>query len=179
MRCGAGARFENITFSNLILSNVTGPISIGLDSKRRGNSTGDAQQALGIVRNIAFNGIRATVVAQGRQHPDLPFKSDFRPGETRSCIVLNGVGAEFLEKISFQDVHVNYEGGGTAAEAVRDVPKLAGEYFEIGTAPAYGIYVRNVRGLTLQNVRFEVTAPDLRPAIVFDNVSDASLNGLG
>jgi len=28
MRCGANTRFENITFSNLIMEDVTGPISI-------------------------------------------------------------------------------------------------------------------------------------------------------
>jgi hypothetical protein len=102
----------------------------------------------------------------------------FRLGETRSCIVLNGVGSDFLEGISFQDVHVSYEGGGTAEESMVDVPKLAGEYFEIGTPPAYGIYARNVRGLTMNNVRLEVTKPDLRPAVIFDNVADVTVNGL-
>src|SRR4030095_7039025 len=60
----------------------------------------------------------------------------------------------------------------------RQVPQLAGEYFEIGTPPAYGFYARNVRGLTLNNVRFERTKPEQRPAIVFDNVSDALGKGL-
>ncbi len=178
MRCGARGRLENITFSNLILKNVTGPISIGLDSARRGTSVDTVQPVKGIVRNINFNGIRATVVAEGRQHEDLPWPQKFRPGETRSCIVLNGVGNDFLEGISFQDVHVTYEGGGTLEEATAEVPKLAGEYFEIGTPPAYGIYARNVRGLTLNNVRLEVTKPDLRPAVIFDNVVDAAVNGL-
>ena len=175
MRCGARARFENIMFSNLIMKNVTGPISIGLDSTRR-NST--AAQQKGIVRNIVFNGIRATVVAEGTPHPDQPWPQKFRPGETRQCIVLNAVGDEFLEHISFQDVHVTYEGGGTAEESKREIPPIAGEYFEIGTPPAYGIYARNVRGLTLSNIRLEVTKPDLRPAVVFENVSDATVNAL-
>ena len=178
MRCGARSRFENITFSNLVMKDVTGPISIGLDSTSRRSASDAAPRVKGVVRNIAFNGIRATVVAVGRQHADLPFKSDYRPGETRTCVVLNGVGDEFLENISLQDVHVTYEGGGTAEEAGREVPQMAGEYFETGTPPAYGLYARNVRGLTLNNVRFEVAAPDLRPAVVFDHVADASVNGL-
>ena len=32
IRVGAGARLENVSFSNLVMRNVTGPISIGLDS---------------------------------------------------------------------------------------------------------------------------------------------------
>jgi len=113
------------------------------------------------------------------QFADLPFPSVYRDGETRTCITLNGVGADVLENISFTDIQVTYEGGGTAAEAaLRDVPKVAGEYFEIGTLPAYGLYARNVRGLTLNQVRFEVREPDVRPAVVFDRVVDAVANGV-
>jgi hypothetical protein len=93
--------------------------------------------------------------------------------------VLNGVGENFLEGISLSDIQITFEGGGTSEEAARrDVPKMAGEYFELGVLPAYGLYARNVRGLTLQNVRFEVTKSDLRPAVVFENVEDVGVNGL-
>lgn len=178
-RFGARSRFENILFSNLVMRNVTGPISIGLDSTRRNpNSNSPQPAARGVVRNIKFNSIRAIVVAEGKQHDDLPWPQKFRPGETRQCIVLNGAGEDVLENISFQDVHVSYEGGGTADEAKREVPNMAGEYFEIGTPPAYGLYARNVRGLALNNVRFDVTTPDLRPALVFENVADAALHAL-
>jgi hypothetical protein len=165
---------------------VTGPISIGLRSNggRRG-STGDVKKTdetprpKGIVRNIAFNGIRAAVVAEGRQYPDLAWEQGYRPGETRTCITLNAVDGDLIENISFSDVHVTYEGGGTAEEAaLRELPQVAGEYFEIGPRPAYGLFARNVRGLTLHNVRLEVTKPDLRPAVVFDHVSDAAVNSL-
>ncbi|MEA2735465.1 MAG: hypothetical protein QOE14_1916 [Humisphaera sp.] len=191
MRFGRGSRAENISFSNLVMRNVTGPISIGLDSTaRRRSSTSQAvtnpatataatTQPRGVVRNISFNHIRATVVAQGFQHADLPFPSDFRPGELHSCIVINGAHADdVIENISFDDVHITFAGGGTAAEAAREIPKMAGEYFEIGTPPAYGVYARNVRGLTLHNARLETTEPDLRPAVVFDHVDDASVNGV-
>ncbi|HEV3196395.1 MAG TPA: glycosyl hydrolase family 28 protein [Bryobacteraceae bacterium] len=186
MRCGAGSRIENVAFSNLIMNNVTGPISVGLDSTSRrpaqtapGPAPAPANpRTKGIVRNLMFNGIRATVVSEGRQFADMPFKNNFRPGETRTCITLNGVGDEFLEGITLNDIHVTYGGGGTAEEAARrDVPKMAGEYFELGTLPAYGMYARGVRGLSMSNVRFEVATPDLRPAMVFDRVEDASVTG--
>jgi hypothetical protein len=178
IRCGGQSRMENISFSNLIMKNVTGPISIGLDSSyRRPSDSAGAQVSKGVVRNISFQGIRATVVS-GRQLEDLPIPSTFRPGEYKTCIALNGVGNDFLEEISFNNVHITYEGGGTADDAsVREVPQRAGEYFELGVLPAYGMYARNVRGLTLHDVRFEVATPDLRPALVFDHVVDSSING--
>lgn len=177
IRVGAGARLENVSFANLVMRNVTGPISIGLDSnyRRAANAT---PRPKGVIRNLTFQNIRASVVAVGGQYADMPFKNSFRPGETRSCITLNGVGDDYLEGITFNGVHVTYGGGGTADEAARrDVPKMAGEYFEVGTLPAYGLYARNVRGLSLTDVRFEVVEPDLRPAMVLDHVHDATVNG--
>jgi polygalacturonase len=184
MRCGPGSRFENISFSNLVMKNVTGPISIGLGPRRPGVSAQtpspseplEATGKAGIVRNISFTGIQATVVVP-EQFPDVPFTSGYNPGEIRSCIALNAVDA-FIEKITFSDVHVTFAGGGTSEEAsVRDVPKVVGEYYETGVLPSYALFARNVRGLTLSNVRFEVTAPEARPAAVLDHVEDVSING--
>jgi hypothetical protein len=178
MHCSPGSRFENILFSNLIMKDVTGPISINLGPQRSRNP-GTKQRPSGIVRNVSFSNIRATVV-KPVPLPDAEFPSAYRSGELLSCIVLNSFDDQYLENISFNDVHVTYPGGGTAEQgALREVPKVAGEYFEIGTPPAYALYARNVRGLILQNVRFEKALADLRPAIIFDHVEDASAVGLG
>lgn len=175
LRCDARSRFENISFSNLVLKDVTGPISIGLGPQRPEQ---DGKTKPGIVRNISFNGIRA-VVAKPRALPETDIGSRFNPGEIFSCIILNGMDEGFIENVCFDDVHVTFPGGGTSEHgAVRDVPKIASEYYAIGVPPAHGLYARNVRGLTLNNVRFELAAPDQRPALILDHVTDATLNGL-
>ena len=135
-------------------------------------------QAAGVIRNISFHGIRATVV-KPFPLPESEWKSNYNPGEVFSCIGLNAVGTGWLENISFDDVHVTFPGGGTAEQAaVRDVPKAIGEYYAAGVFPAWAIYARQVRGLTLNSVRFEIASSDLRPAIVFDHVRDAAMNSL-
>jgi polygalacturonase len=178
MHFGPESQVQNILFSNVVLQDVTGPISINLSNRSRRAGGGGEPTQRGFLRNIGFNGIRATVVSEGKQFPDIAFKQNYRPGETRQCIVLNGIGDAFLEDITLNDVHVTYGGGGTADEARREVPQVAGEYFEIGVPPAYGLFARNVRGLTLNNIRFEVVEPDLRPAIVLDQVSDVAATGI-
>ncbi|HAO79640.1 MAG TPA: glycoside hydrolase, partial [Verrucomicrobia subdivision 3 bacterium] len=192
MRCSPGSRFENISFSNLVLKDVTGPFSIGNGPRRRQPAAISNTQTNpppvddefadprppGICRNISFSGIRCTV-SKPVPLRGAEFASTYNPGEIFSCITLNAFGEAFLENISFNDVHVTFPGGGTAEQAaVRDVPKIVGEYYGIGVPPAYALFARNVRGLTLNNVRFEMAAPDLRPAVVFDHVSDAAVNGL-
>ncbi|HTX35661.1 MAG TPA: glycosyl hydrolase family 28 protein [Bryobacteraceae bacterium] len=178
MHFGPESQVRNLVFSNLVLRDVTGPISIDLNNRGRGDPAANtAPGQKGFLRGISFQGIRAEVVAHGGQFADIAFPQNYRPGETRQCIVLNAIGDCFLEDIVLDDVRVTYGGGGTAAEAEVQVPQVAGEYFEIGTPPAYGLYARNVRGLSLHNVRFEVVNPDLRPAVVLEHVSDAAMNG--
>jgi hypothetical protein len=48
----------------------------------------------------------------------------------------------------------------------------------MGPMPAYGLYARSVHGITLQNIRFQVSTPDLRPPLIFDHVEDAAINGI-
>ncbi|MFI5131649.1 MAG: glycoside hydrolase family 28 protein [Chitinophagales bacterium] len=178
------ASIENLTFSNIIMRNVTGPIGIGFSGPSNNNSGNNAQSTTRpFIRNIVFNAIRATVVAKPIDHPDIHFGVTVREGEKNSCITLNAMGDYYLENISFTDVHVRYAGGGTKEQAAKVVPNIAAEYFGVwdpapGGPPAYGMYARNVKGLSLQNLRFEYDEPDARPAIIFDNVQDASINGL-
>ena len=216
---GGRSRFENMLFSNLVMNNVTGPISISMGSwrgrRRPGmvgtggtnnlasatsgaetNTLADARTNLPgepavatasgelteserpIIRNIVFSNIRATVV-KPFPLPESEWTSGYNPGEVYSCIGLNAIDGNFIENIVFDDVHITFPGGGTAAQAaVRDVPKVVGEYYAVGVFPAYALYARNVRGLTLNNVRFDLTAPDLRPAVVFDHVQDAAITDL-
>jgi len=202
LSCRANSRFENMLFSNLILRDVTGPISISLSSASRRRAPAAAatsaagsgsagvppadegrpaprpHSAPGIIRNISFENIRGNIVAHGRQYPDIPWEQAYRPGEDRTCITLNAVDGDLIENITLSNIHLTYEGGGTLAEAQREVPQIAGEYFEIGDRPAYGLYARNVRALTLDNVRLETATPDHRPAVVLDNITDATLSTL-
>jgi polygalacturonase len=184
MQVRSGDRMENMIFSNLVMQNVTGPIYIGLGSAPRNALNPNQIRAGGIVRNIQFRGITATVAAQPdlTNFPYLPGTpiSDIYPGEHHTCINLTSVPGQVIENITLSDVNVTYAGGGTTeTAAVRDVPQVSGgEYFACGVLPAYGLFARNVRGLTLNNVRFAVASPDARPAVVFDHVADVAINGL-
>jgi polygalacturonase len=181
----SGMQLENLSFSNIIMQNVTGPIGINFSTRAR-NETGGAAMAPGsFVRNISFSNIRATVVKEPTMtYTDMKTIGRVYDGEQNSCITLNGVGEAMIENVSFDDVHVTFAGGGTAELAAkRKIPQTTREYFGVWAEapvgpPAYGLYARNVKGLTLHNVRFEVANPDLRPAVVFDNVRDVAVNGL-
>jgi polygalacturonase len=183
-----GSRFENISFANLVLQQVTGPIHISLGPRTRQNQNVDEglQPTLpketrppAVARNISFSNISGTVTTNPPQLPETTLTSDPRPGEGHSCITLNCIGEATMENISFDNIHLTFGGGGTTEDAARrDLPTIAGEYFMLGPMPAYGFYARNSRGLTLQNVRLQVSTPEMRPAVIFDHVDDVAVSGL-
>jgi hypothetical protein len=169
-----GSVFENISFSNLLLQDVTGPISISIGAQLPPPN----DKTPVIARNISFSNIHGTVTTNPAQLSESSVASGYNPGEVHSCIVLNSVNNSVLENISFDNIHLTFGGGGTAEDAARrDLPQLFGEYFRLGPMPAYGLYARNARGITMQNVRFQVATPDLRPAVILDHVEDVAING--
>jgi hypothetical protein len=186
IKVGAGRMtLENLSFSNLILQDVTGPIGVNFSGHNRNDDGGADPAPAAFVRNLSFSNIRASVVAE----PTMSWK-DMGPavhpfaGEQHSCITLNGMGDAWIENVTLDDVHVTYAGGGTAELAAkRNIPQTSREYFGVWGEepfgpPAYGLFARNVKGLTLNNVRFTVANPDLRPAVVLDNVQDAAIHAL-
>jgi hypothetical protein len=170
-----GGVMENILFDNLVMNNVTGPISVRLGGYLGWKKERKESLPIGVLRNVQFNNIRAVVADNA--YP-LPHEVPAWPGEMKSCINITGVEGYFVEGISLNNVHVTFPGGGTAADAAVNVPELRDhypEYHMFGVLPAYGLYARHARGLALNNVTFDTASPDLRPALVCDDVEDLEL----
>lgn len=161
-----GAVMKDFLFSNILMENVRGPISVWLKGWKVGAGhwavQSDENWEQGRVENISFENIRGT-------SPEIAWGMlVIGTTKTRPC------------RISFSNIDIAFAGGGTTEMARRVVPERDREYPEhgiYGELPAYGLYARHADDLTLNNVRFRLQSPDLRPAIVCDDVSDLELNG--
>ena len=165
-----GVVMRDMVFSNMVMDNVTGPISLRLAGWKMGAGNiwavfDDSHWEKGELRNILFENIRARVPAD----------------QIKSCISITGTPKTRPREITFSNLDITFAGGGTAQEAARrDVPDLEREYpecFIFGVLPAYGLYVHHAQGITLNNVRFHLENEDLRSAIVCDDVQDLTLTG--
>jgi hypothetical protein len=184
LQMAEGAQMKNILFANLVMDNVTGPISLRLGNWVSGilARDGNAGRSIGTFQDVRFSNIRARVAAnaQTERYSSTVFNAGTPfPGEEKSCISITGLPGHPITGISLSDIHITFPGGGTAAEAARrEVPDLQDtypEYFMFGVLPAYGLYAHHVKGLVLNHVRFDLAAPDLRPAIVTDDAEDLTL----
>lgn len=170
-----GGVMENILFDNMLMENVTGPISIRLGGYLGWKNERKESLPIGVFRNVQFSNIRARVAENADA---LPHEVPAFPGERKSCINITGVPGYYLEGVTLSNIHVTFPGGGTQEEAHREVPELRDhypEYHMFGILPAYGMYVRHARGLVCSNLQLDAASPDRRPALVCDDVQDLEL----
>lgn len=171
-----GGVMENISFDNLVMDHVTGPISLRLGGYLGWRQERKESLPVGVLRNIRFSNIRAIVADNA--YP-LPHEVPAFPGEMKSCINLCGVPGFFIENISFAGLRLTFPGGGSQEDSRREVPELRDrypEYHMFGVLPAYGIYLRHAKGLTFEDITLDTASPDLRPALVGEDVEDLELS---
>jgi hypothetical protein len=94
---------------------------------------------------------------------------------------ITGLPGSDVENVTLANISVEFEGEGKKELVEKQVPERPEVYPEsrmFGELPAYGLYCRHVRGLTLSNVRLSTLAPDARHAVVCDDVQDLALDQL-
>ena len=155
-----GGAMENISISNLTMRDiVNAPIFVRLGARGRGPD----QPPIGAARRISI----ANVVAENVS-PD-------------HGILILGLPGHPIEDLRLSNILIEYQGGGTAAQAAREVPEGELEYPEpsrFGIIPAYGLFARHVRGLILDHVELRHVRDDARPALLLTDVADAEFTHL-
>jgi hypothetical protein len=164
-----GATIRNCVFDNLVMDQVSAPLSIFIATWPDIGSTDPNPPMMppGKIHDLQFRGIRAvTRPGPPNAHPD---------GD--STMFFQGHPQSAIENILLQDVTITFSGGGTLEQANRrdivDMDQIdyrkdgywTDHKTTWGVPPAYGLYVRHLNGLTLENVTFQLAAPDQRSAI--------------
>lgn len=146
-----GGMMDQVTITNITMTGVQTPVFMRLGSRR--NPTGS-------LKNVIISNVLATTQSR------IP-----------SCI--SGVPGFYIENVVIRDMIVNCMGGASPEDAARNVPENEKGYPENrmfgNTLPAYGMYLRHAKNVTLDNIQFNLMNPDPRPAILFDDVQEATL----
>ncbi|MHB0998436.1 MAG: glycoside hydrolase family 28 protein [Armatimonadota bacterium] len=172
---------ENMTFSNIVMQNVSAPISLRFGNCHYNGEQRDETHPWGTMRDIMFSNIWANVISEAdlRQAMDGMY---MYPNEERQCTSICGIPGHPIEGVTMSDIHFVYPGGGTVEDAANlNSPELEDEYpeyFMWGVLPAYGLYARHAKDLTLNNIRFELKSNDHRPALVCDDIDGLNIHAL-
>lgn len=152
-----GGRLERIIVSHIRMSNVRAPIFVRRGKRGRGQDVPIA----GTLENISIS----NVVAVG--------------AITASSIT--GVPGYPVSEIRLENVRITARGGGEAQVESPIVPEMEKRYpdaYMFRDLPAYGLYCRHVRGLTLNALKLDADRPDGRPAVVLHDVHRGHMRSL-
>jgi hypothetical protein len=152
-----GGRLEQVVVSGITMRNVRAPIFVRLGER----GWGQAVPRAGILAKITISDLTAT------------------GAEWTSSIT--GVPGHDVSDITLSNIRISGKGGGDAALVSRPVPQRRREYPDAARfrdLPAYGLYCRHVTRLSLERTSLTVAAPDARPALVLDDVREATIASL-
>jgi hypothetical protein len=93
------------------------------------------------------------------------------------CSVLSGIPGGVIEDVHLHDILIVSQGGAGAEQAAIELAENEGKYPEpsmFGPTPAYGFYVRHLKGLSISNIQLKTENVDARPAIWLEDVEGAN-----
>jgi polygalacturonase len=157
-----GGIMDRIVVSNITMNNIGAPIFMRLGNRARPFKKEMETPGIGAMRNITISNIEAT-------------------GANPTGCAISGLPEAKIENVTLSNIRLSFEGGGTKADAEREIPEKPAaypEYSMFGTLSAYGLYCRHVKGLKLLNIQLQLQKPDQRHAFVFEDVEDAVIDCL-
>jgi len=158
-----GGVLDRVSISNVVMDNVASPIFIRLGNRAR-PLPDEEPPGQGMMRNIVISGIQA------------------RGAGVLGCAI-SGIPGACIEHLTLRDIRIQSAGGGTVENGRATVPEREAAYPSpriFGPLPAYGLFIRHVRHLTLDGVElsFDTARGEERPALVLEDVHDAYLTKL-
>ncbi len=157
-----GGTLDNVNVSNVSIDGVSVPIFLRLGNRARRYVTGAPKPGVGTFRNVVLRNIAAVNCSK------------------IGCSI-TGLPGHGIENVTLTNISLGFEGGGERKLASREIlekPKNYPESTMFGDLPAFGFYCRHVRGLTFCNVDLRTASPDLRHAMVFDDVENLTIDRL-
>jgi hypothetical protein len=157
-----GGTMDRVVISNITMNKVGAPIFLRLGNRARPFKKNMETPGIGAMRNITISNIEAT-------------------GANLTGCAISGLPEAAIENLTLSNVRLSFEGGGTKADAEREIPEKPADYPEysmFGRLSAYGLYCRHVKGLKLFNVELQLEKADQRHAVVLEDVEDALIDCL-
>lgn len=168
-----GSNINNVTISNIAMRNTKSAIQLRLGARLRPYPylmpKDEHPTHAGTLKNIMIDNVQAVI-----DH------NQSTTGMDNSQNFICGIPGHHIQNVCLSNIYISFYGNGTVKQAQREIPEEIRAYPKsgmFGDLPAYGFYVRHVDGIKMHNVHLDVLNEDLRPAIMFDQVSDIDMFG--
>jgi len=151
-----GALLEDVTISNITMRDISNsPIFMRLGFRGRGPKD---KTTVGALRRVIISNI-------------VVYNAD-----PKYASIISGIPGHPIEDVRLSNIRIYSQGGGTKEQAALEPPEKEDAYPEpamFGELPAYGFFIRHVKGLQMSDVEVSYIKDDARPAFVMNDVKGA------
>lgn len=156
-----GGVMEFINIDDIVMQSVNVPLFVRLGNRGALYKPDAPTPSVGRLRHVSFSNIMA-----------------YETGAYGSSIT--GIPGHSVENITLRNIQIFPKAAVSASDYRTDVDERESSYPEglmWGNLPACGLYLRHVRGLTLDGFHVHLPKPDDRSPIWADDVSDLFIRG--
>ena len=154
-----GGLLEDVAITNITMRDIVNPpIFIRLGKRNRGPKESMRE---GKLRRV----IISNVVAYN--------------AESKYASIISGIPGNDIEDVRLSNIRIYYKGGGTREQAALIPPEKEEDYPEpvmFGEMPAYGFFIRHVKGLSMNDVEVSFMTEDVRPPFMLIDVQGADFH---
>lgn len=157
-----GGIMENINISNIVVDGPRVPLFVRLGNRARKHYNEAPQPPIGSISNINISGITA--------YASSPI----------GCSI-TGIFKGKIKGISLSNCRFACPGGiseNMDNVIMKELEELYPESTMFGLLPSYGLYIRHVNDINLDNIVFELKQEDSRPAIVCDDITGGNIRNI-
>lgn len=165
-----GGVIENIKVSGIDAKNTGNAIFIRL-GHRAGNTPGS-------VKNVNISDMRVKIPF-GRPDINYNLRAEEPAYHNPFPSSVTGIPGYYVENVVLENIEITYPGRASKGDGYFSLSRLGKlpekiknypEFSMFGELPAWGFYVRHVKGIDMKNISLRLDDTDFRPAFVFDDV---------
>jgi len=157
-----GGIMENINISNIVVDGPKVPFFVRLGNRARKHYDEAPAPGIGSISNVSISNIVANASSPvGCSITGIPGKKINGLTLSNCRFVCTGGVEEDMSNVLVKEQEDHYP-----------------ESTMFGTLPAYGLYVRHVNHINIDNITFELKSADTRPVIICDDVNGGSIRNI-
>ncbi len=177
-----GAFIDNVDIRNITAKNTGNAIFIRLGHRNK-------DERYGSIKHVYISDVKADIP---NTKPDIGYPIEGpapKPLIQRNLTpaIIAGIPGHAIEDVTLENIEITYGGGGSKSIAYVNTDSLNHvkenipgypEFTMFGEVPSYGLYVRHTDNIKLKNIKLLLAADDFRPAFIFDDVKQVTIQGL-
>jgi small nuclear ribonucleoprotein (snRNP)-like protein len=174
-----GGFVENVEVDGLTGINMGHAIFLRIGERVKGKK--------GRMENVVVRNVRVEIAA-GKPDAGYEYEGPIEDMPRNiSPIVIAGMPDAPIDRVTFENVEVQYPGGGNplfarldldSLDRVPERPEAYPDFSMFRELPAWGAYIRHAKGVEFRNVSLSAKKKDYRTAIVLDDVRGAQFVGV-